>query len=52
MVSHHPAKLYGHRQCGSGKILILVVEEEDARCFCLQGISTGNDLKEHDISYL
>ena len=28
MVSHHLAKIVGHRQCGSGDIMFSVVEEQ------------------------
>ena len=31
MVSHRPAKLSGHRHCGSGDIMFLVIEEENSR---------------------
>ena len=29
MVSHHPAKSGGHRNCGSGDLIFLMVEEKD-----------------------
>ena len=31
MVSHHPARLSVHKQCGSGN-MFSVAEEEDSRC--------------------
>ena len=30
MVSHHPARFSGHRQCGIGDAMFLVVEEQDS----------------------
>ena len=35
MVSHHPAKSGGHRQCDKGDIMFLVVEKQDFTCSCL-----------------
>ena len=32
MVRHHPVKFGGHRHCGSGDIMFLVVEEQDSTC--------------------
>ena len=32
MVHHHAATFGGHRHCGSGDIMLLVVEEENSRC--------------------
>ena len=32
MVNHHPAKFGTHRHCGSGDIILLVVEEQDSAC--------------------
>ena len=32
MVSHHPAKFGGHRHCGSGDTMFLVVEGQDSTC--------------------
>ena len=32
MVSHHPATFGGHRHCGSGVIMYLVVEKQDSTC--------------------
>ena len=55
MVSHHPAKFGGHRHCGSGDVMSLVVEEEDLRCSCsnpqLLFISKGHGLKRYGMSY-
>ena len=34
MLSHHPAKFGGHRHCGSGDRMLLVVAEDDSRCYC------------------
>ena len=35
MVSHHLAKFGGHRHCGSGDVMFLVVEGQDSTCPCL-----------------
>ena len=32
MVSHHPANFGGHRYCGRGDIILLVVDEQDSTC--------------------
>ena len=32
MVSHHTAKFGGHRHCGSGDMMFVVVEEQDSTC--------------------
>ena len=32
MVCHHPERFGGHRQCGSGDIMFLVVKKEDSSC--------------------
>ena len=32
MVSQHPAKLGGHRHCGSGDMMFVVVEGKDSTC--------------------
>ena len=32
MVSHHTVKFGGHRQCGSGVVMLVVVEEQDSTC--------------------
>ena len=32
LASHHLAKFGGDRHCGSGDIMVLVVEEEDSKC--------------------
>ena len=32
MVSHHHATFGGHRHCGSGDIMFVVVEEQDSTC--------------------
>ena len=34
-VSHHPVKFGGHRHCGSGDMMFLVVNEQDFTCLCL-----------------
>ena len=34
MVSHDPAKFGGHRHCGSGDLMFLVVEGQDSTCPC------------------
>ena len=34
MVSHHLAKFGGHRHCGSGDMMFLVVEEQGSTCPC------------------
>ena len=46
MVNHHPAKFGGHRQCGSGDIILLVVEEHVSTCFCLNPLLWFICLKE------
>ena len=55
MVSHHPVKFGGQRQCGGGDIMFLVAEEEDSRCSHLNPpllfISKGYGWKAHGISY-
>ena len=55
MVSHHPAKFDGHRHCGSGDLMFLVVEEQDSTCLRfnppLLFISKGHGLKAHGMSY-
>ena len=38
MVSHHSAKFGGHRHCGSRGIMLLVAEEENSRCSCIDAI--------------
>ena len=30
--SHHPAQFGGHRNCGSGDMMFLVVEGQDSTC--------------------
>ena len=30
--SHHPAKFGGHRNCGSGDMMFLVIEGQDSTC--------------------
>ena len=35
MVSKQPAKFGGHRQCGSGDIMFLVIDEQDSTYSCL-----------------
>ena len=30
MVSHHPAKFGGHKHCGSGDMMLLVIEGQDS----------------------
>ena len=32
MVSHHPAKFGGYRNCGIGDIVFLFAKEENTRC--------------------
>ena len=32
MVSHHPAKFGGHRHCGSGDMMFVVVEGQESTC--------------------
>ena len=32
MVNHHPTKFGGHRHCGSGEIMFLVVKGQDSTC--------------------
>ena len=32
MVSHHTVKFGGHRHCGSGVMMLVVVEEQDSTC--------------------
>ena len=53
MVSHHPAKLGGHRHCGSGGIMFLVAEEQNSTCSRfnppLLFISKGHGLETHSI---
>ena len=61
MVSHHPAKFGDDRNCGSGDLMFLVVQEENSRCSRfnplllfnppLLFISKGHVLKAHSISY-
>ena len=34
IVSHHSAKFGGHKHCGKGDEMFLVVQEEDSICFC------------------
>ena len=38
MVSHHSAKFGGHRHCGSRDIMLLVSEEENSRCSCIDTV--------------
>ena len=47
IVSHHPAKFGGHRHCGSGDIIFLVVEEKDTTSL----LNSTNTIfsKAHDI---
>ena len=51
MVSHHPNKFGGHRQCGSGVLMFLVDEEQDSTCSRLNPsllfISKGHGLKAY-----
>ena len=53
MIIHNPAKVGGHRHCGSGNIMFLVDEEENSRCSRfnprLLFISKGHELKAQDI---
>ena len=35
MVSNHSDMFGGHRHCGSGVSIFLVVEEQDSACFCV-----------------
>ena len=55
MIIHNPAKVGGHRHCGSGDIMFLVDEEENSRCSRfnprLLFISKGHELKAHDICH-
>ena len=52
MISHHPAKVGGHRHCGSGD-MFLADEEENSRYSRfsprLLFISKGHELKAHGI---
>ena len=32
MVSHYPAKSGGHKHCGSGDMMFVVVERQDSIC--------------------
>ena len=34
MVSHQPARFGGHRRCGSGDMMFVVVEGQDSTCPC------------------
>ena len=51
MVSHHPAKFGGHRDCGSGDMMFLVLERKHSACphfnLPLLFISKGHGLKAH-----
>ena len=64
MISHHPAKFDGHRQCGSREIMFLVVAWQDSSAlaysrappppplsphYCLS-LSIPHDLKTQNIS--
>ena len=55
MVSYHPAKLDGHRHCGSGDIMFLVVEGQDSTCprfkLPVLFISIEHGLKAHSIPH-
>ena len=50
MVSHHPAKFGGHRDCSSG-YMILTAKEENSRCSRfnppLLFVSKGHELKTY-----
>lgn len=35
MLSHYSVKLCGHRHCGGGDMIFLVVEGQDSTCFHL-----------------
>ena len=53
MVSQHPAKLGGHRHCGSGDMMFVVVEGKDSTCPPLDPPSLKHmtcDARIHDIS--
>ena len=47
MVSHHPAKFGGHRDCGCGDIIFLVAEEENS----ILSLQSAITVYAHDISY-
>ena len=53
-VGYHPANFGGHRHCGSGYIISLVVEEENSRCSrfksLLRFIFKGYGFKARDTS--
>ena len=53
MVNHRPATFDDHKHCGSGDIIYLVADEEDARCSSYNPsslfISKGHDLKAQSI---
>ena len=55
MLSQHPVKFGGNRNCGSGDIVLLVAKEENSRCSHfnppLLFTSKGHWLKAHSISY-
>ena len=49
MVSDHPVKFGGYRQCGSGDIILLVVEEQIHHCWFTGNLSKAYGLKAHGI---
>ena len=55
MVSHHIAKFGGHRKCGSGDIMFLLVEEQDSTCPLLNPsvllIAKAHGVKRYQISF-
>ena len=40
MITHQHAKFGGHRHCGGGDTMFLVVEEQDSTCSRLNSQST------------
>ena len=54
MVNHHPANFGGHRHCGSGDMMFLVVEGRNSKCPLYYPswlfISKGHGLKVYNIS--
>ena len=46
-VSHHPAKFGGHRHCGSGDIILLLVEEQDSTLARLNNVD--HSLRNYDL---